>query len=261
MRQAGRISKAPGLFSKEDSSTLVISQEGDILIQIKHPDVGTDRCYRCSRDRLRSTSEYFNVLLNPTKFSEGIAAETRLQDLKRQYKDPATIPAPELPKLVVTDIGDLPKACRSADTVVTLLFKILHDCPTKPPTRQAESVNLLALLAIVADRFACADIVGTYLVRQRWRSVPVMDRKTAPAKKTELGNRKKLLAGLIFGYSDWVYQCSATLIVQGSIRQTVTSLGNGEVEGIQGDDGLWWRLPGGVEGAFLSFMRWLYQHR
>lgn len=226
------------------SSIVVISNDGDILIQFKDPTLCTDRCYRCSRNVLRSASEYFNVLLDPIKFSEGIAVEARIQDLARRYNDFATIAAYELPRALVTDVGDLPMGCVSTDTVVALFFKILHDSSTTWPFQRAKSVPLLALLSIVADRFACTNIVADYLIQQKLTTALLKNGRSNTAYKSELKNRQKLLVGLIFGFPEWVQQCSASLIVGGPARQTAVG---SEDEDLHGDHALWWRLPGGVE--------------
>lgn len=250
MPRVGRAATpAPAPFP-ETSSTVVISSDGDILIQIKDPTTLVDYCYRCSRHILRSASEYFNVLLDPVKFSEGIAIEASLQDLTRQYNDPATIPASELPKVVVTDVGNLPNGCVSTGTVVRLFFKILHHPYTTWPVLRTESVNLIALLSIVADRFSCLNTIAKYLIRQGLETTLLKDRKSATAHKIELENRQKLLAGLLFGFPDWVRQCSAALIVEGPTR--TTSLDSSGDEEQERDMALWWRLPGGVEEELMS---------
>lgn len=228
------------------SSTVVISSDGDILVQIKDPATGIDHYYQCSRDVLRSVSDYFNVLLDPVKFSEGIAVEARIQDLKRQYYNLALVPASELPTAIVSDVGDLPKGCISAGTVVRLFFNILHDPSTAWPVLRAESITLIALLSIVADRFACLGTVKEYLIQQGLEPTLLKDRKSATAHKVELENRQRLLAGLLFGFPDLVRRCSAALVVEG---QQTTSLDNREDNDREGDDALWWNLPGGVEGA------------
>lgn len=237
---------APAPSLEANPSTVAIFSGGDVLIQINDPTTGTEYCYRCSRDVLRGVSEYFNVLLDPVKFSEGIAIEAKLIDLKRQYYDSATIPASELPKAIVADVGDLPKSCVSKGIVVKLFFEILHDPSTTwPPVLRAQSINLVALLAIVADRFACLKTISEYLIRQGLETTLLKDRKSATAHKTELENRQKLFAGLLFGFQDWVYQCSAALIVE-------RRLDGSENEEQEGDDGLWWNIPGGIEGAVPS---------
>ena len=239
---------APASSPNETPSTVIISNDGDVLIQIKDLTPQTDRCYRCSRTSLRRASEYFNVLLDPVKFSEGIVIEARLQELNRQYKSTGIIPASELPKAVVADVGDLPKDCVSTGTAVALLFKILHDRSTAWPIPRSESANLVALLAIVADRFACSQIIAHYLEGQRLVTALLKERRSDSAYKDELDNRQKLLAGWIFGFSQLVLQCSAFLIVEGPKRQTTTSPDSNEDETREEEDALWWRLPGGIEG-------------
>ena len=242
------VTAASTTLAKAMLSSVVISTSGDVLLQINDSAMGTERYYRCCRSVLRNSSEYFDVLLDPTKFSEGIAVEARLQDLKRQYNDSTSIAASELPKVVVADVGDLPKGCISTATVVALFFQILHDSSTNWPVLRAESVNLVALLSIVADRFACANRIAEYMIGHKLRVTLLKDRKSATTHTKELENRQRLLAGLIFGFSDWVYQCSTALIVEGPIRQTTIGLDNNEDEE-QGEDALWWNLPGGVEGV------------
>ena len=242
---------AAPLLPEATSSIVVISSDGDILIQIKDPTTFIDHCYRCSRKVLRSASDYFNVLLDPVKFTEGIHVEATIQALTRQYNNAATMPASELPKAVIADCGDLPNGCVSTGTVVRLFFKILHDPSTTWPLLRAHSVNLIALLSIVADRFACLNTIAEYLIRQGLQAALIKDRKSATAHETELENRQKLLAGILFGFPDWVLKSSAALIVEGPVNFGIISLDSSEDEEGEEDDALWWRLPGGVEGVLL----------
>ena len=240
-------------FPETTPSLVVIASDGDVSIQINDLATRSEHCYRCSRNVLRSTSKYFNVLLDPLKFSEGIAIEARLQDLTKQYCDSTTIPTSELPKIIVADVGDLPKGCMWTGAVVSLFFRILHDPSTPWPVLRSQSVNLIALLSIVSDRFACLNAIADYLIRQGLESTLLKDRKSATAHKRELENRQKLLAGLFFGFPEWVRQYSAALIVEGPKRWTSTGRDSSEDEERDGDSALWWRLPGGVEGIFLEF--------
>ena len=241
----------PEPFSDADPPTVSICNKGDILIHISDPNAQADHHYRCSRQVLRRTSEYFNVLLDPVKFSEGIAVEARIQDLTRQYNDTATIPVSELPKVVVSDVGDIPKSYNSSGTVIRLFFEILHDPSTPWPVPRAQSINLVALLSIIADRFDCLNTTAEYLRRQGLDTA-LRARKSATAHKTELDNRQRLLAGSLLGFSDWVRQCSAALIIDGTRKAAITSLHSSEDEERERDEALWWRLPGGIEGTFLQ---------
>ena len=236
----------PEPFSDADPPTVSICDKGDILIHISDPNAQADHHYRCSREVLRRTSEYFNVLLDPVKFSEGIAVEERIQELTRQYNDTATIPASELPKVVVSDVGDIPKGCNSSGIVIRLFFEILHDPSTTWPVPRAQSINLIALLSIIADRFDCLNVTAEYLRRQGLETA-LRAKKSATAHKTELDNRQRLLAGSLLGFPDWVRQCSAALIIDGTKKPAITS----EDDEREGDEALWWRLPGGIEGTFL----------
>ena len=231
-------------------SEVVIAAQGDILLEVKDSRTGLDQRYRCSRAVLRRNSEYFNVLLDPIKFSEGIAIEAKIQELVKQYTDHASIPASKLPAVAVSDIGQLPKGCPSTNTVVRLLFRILHDPATPWPISRLHAINLVAFLAIVADRFAAIRPVRAYLRSQKFETTLLRDRRTCTAHQLEVDNRQRLLAGVIFGFPTWVRECSAALILAGPKRQVTTNLESGDDEEAE-DDALWWRLPNGVEGMYI----------
>ena len=242
-------------FNASDSpepppSEVVIATQGDVLLEVKDPRTGLDQRYRCSRAVLRSNSEYFNVLLDPIKFSEGIAIEATIQELVKQHTDYASIPASKLPAVVVSDVGQLPKACLSASTVIRLFFRILHDPATPWPISRLHAINLVALLAIVADRLAAIRPIRAYLKSQKFETTLLRDRRTCTAHQLEIDNRQRLLAGVIFGFPTWVRECSAALILAGPKRQVTTNLESGDDEEAE-DDALWWRLPNGVEGVYM----------
>lgn len=135
-----------------------------------------------------------------------------------------------------------------------ILLKILHDPSTPWPVSRPHSVNLVALLAIVADRFAVQKPIAAYLTRHALDVTLLKDRKSATAYILEADNRQKLLAGMIFGFPQWVLQCSAALIINGPKRWTNTTLDSIEEADKEDDDALWWRLPGGVEGTSYAVL-------
>lgn len=232
-------------------TAVVIAQEGDIHVYIKDELRGMNHEYRCSRVVLRSTSKYFSVLLDPEKFSEGIAIEARLQELSRKYVSLAAKPRSELPVVIISDVGQFPKDCAEIITAVRVFLDILHhhDGAHWPAISRAHSINLVALLAILADRFSSLEKVAGYLKRRGLETALLKDGKSTTPHKTELENRQRMLAGMLFGLPEWVRQCSAALIVEGPTRRTTTNLDSSEDEDPEGDEALWWRLPGGIEGT------------
>ena len=223
------------------------------MLEIIDPTTGAHNHYRCSRTILRSQSEYFDVLLDPIKFSEGIAIEAKLHELSTHYTDHASIPASKLPSVIVSDVGQLPKACVSLNTVIRLSLNILHDSATPWPVPRSQSISLVALLATIADRLAAIRPIKEYLRAQKFDTTLLKDKKGGTAYKLELDNRQRLLAGLIFGFPSWVRQCSAALITDGPQRRSTANLDSGEDEEAK-DDALWWTLPNGVEGAYSILM-------
>jgi hypothetical protein len=233
---------------EELSEETIIAVHGEFCIKVKDQTTGLEHRYRCDRNVLRSASEYFDVLLDPMKFSEGAAIEAKLQELYKQYDGP--IPTSRLPTVSVADIGELPKASVSTCSLLRLFLRILHDPVIPWPVSRSQSLTVVALLAIVADRFAAHGPIAAYLRRQMLDVTLLKDKKPTTAHKTELGNRQRLLAGMVFGFSQWVLQCSAALIIDGSNRWMNTHSESGDQPQKDDDDAIWWRLPGGVEGTF-----------
>ena len=242
------------LSLQEDQPFVVIAKHGDVLLEVYDQEVGTKHHYQCSRAVLRNASNYFDVLFDQRKFSEGIAIEAKLQELRQQHHGPA--PASRLPSVSFPDLGEFPKASIPANTVFRLCLEILHDPGIAWPTAvgRAQSINLVALLAIVADRFGAHALIAAYLRRQTLDVSLLKDRRDATTHDRELENRQRLLAGIIFGFPQWVLQCSAALIINGSKRWTTTSSDLSALENQNGDNALWWRLPSGVEGDFSAII-------
>ena len=236
---------APPDLPGEQSPEVSITRTGDIFLLIN--DSRTDRVtrYYCSRNILRSSSEYFRVLLDPEKFSEGIAIEAQLQDIYKTHGGPIRS---KLPTVIVSDFGDLPNASLPTSTVVCQFLKILHDPATPWPVDRSRSVELAALLAIIADRLAANTIVAEYM-RGRLLDVKLLKNwKLLSTRQAEIESRQKLLAGMTLGFPQWVLQCSAALIVNGSSRWQTAQLDTSREENTDDEEALWWNLPGGLEG-------------
>ena len=236
---------------EEDSQEVTIATDGDVYVDISDQRTGIQRCYRCSRNILRGNSEYFDVLLDPVKFGEGRGAEAKIEALLQQYRDIGSIPSSKLPHVNISVVGNLPKDCTLTSMVVRLFLKIVHDPATPWPLARSQSLETVALLAIVADRLASTRVVGYYLRGQKLDIALLKERRAATAHQLELDHRQRLLAGFTFKFPSWVKLSSTALTVDGPKRQTTTSLESSDEETLE-DNALWWRLPNGVEGMLAQ---------
>lgn len=232
-----------------------IATKPDVSLVIKDPRTYFDVRYHCSRAVLREHTEYFNALLNPTKFTEGRAIEAKLHELTKQYPDWTGIPTSKLPTVDMSDICQLPKAAdQAASTVIGLFFKILHPHTPPWPSSRLEPINIVALLAIIADRLGAVNGIRCYLRSKQIDHTLLKDKKTCTAYQLEIDNRQRLLAGMVFDFPTWVREYSASLILAGSKRQVTTNLEHGAHEEAD-EHALWWRLPNGVEGMYMLVLK------
>ena len=229
------LSDTPSLEEYKD--TIDIDPNGDLVLQIRDYGTGTDHEYRVSKIALQSASHYFSVLLDPSKFSEGIAVD---RTLKAICGLDGAIPFRALPRISLPDIGPVPQDV-STQPAVELFLRILHSEESPWPTPRA---SFVAVLAIIADRFAATTPIANYVIHRKWKS------KLIAQKGSNLPNearvRQLLLIGLILRFPDWARQYSAMLIVQGSEKWTAQ---NKEVVGAKA---LWWSLPNGLEGELQA---------
>ena len=211
------------------------------------------------RHKLRYACPYFEVLFDPKKFKEGMTVDARLRELEIDEQRYGPAPTSSLPVVAITDVGDLPKTNVSANVVFSLFLYILHtpNGPWSAVTR-AQSINLLALLAIVADRFGAHATIADYLKEQRLDITLLRSKKSATVHQNELENRQMLLAGMIFEFPKWVYQCSAALIVNGSRMWNPISPVSYEENRGHGRDAIWHRLPNGVEGIYSILLQYQF---
>ena len=221
---------------EQTQNVIDIDPSGDLLLRIRDNGAGIDHEYRVSTTALRKASHYFHVLLDPSKFSEGIAVGRRLKAIRRLHEEREAIPRTELPMISIPDIGQIPQGT-STKSVVELLLRILHDEDTPRPSPRPLFVTLLA---IIADRFAATTPVANHVIQQKWKNKLVIQKSSS--SQLEIRVRQLLLVGLILRFPDWVRQYSATLIVQGSEKWRT------QCDEVQEDEPLWWNLPNGLEG-------------
>ena len=216
---------------KSEEAAVIISGHGDILLEIEDTLQQASICYRVRTSVLKKASAYFNNLLDPTKFHEGVTVARSLGDLRTQYSDISLVPLSALPRVPIADVGQFPKGV-SNEFILTYFFKILH-LPNGRP-HSVSGAAPLALLAVVADRFSAAEAIAPYI--KDIRAPLSLSTKEEPV-------RQKLLVGLLLGFDDWLTRCSNHLILTGSEKWTVS-----DSDPYSSDEPLWWYLPGSVEG-------------
>ncbi|MCJ1397283.1 hypothetical protein MMC11_000475 [Xylographa trunciseda] len=239
---------------KEDN-IIAIEPDGDLLIQINEQPGESALYYRVSSIVLQKASPYFDRLLDPKKFSEGIVFETQLKSLKDSYPDVTMAPAAALPVVHISDVGQIP-ARYPCKNVITHFFDILHDTNSFW-VMMGSLPNHIALLAILADRFDAAKPVLDHITDQGWTHTHKetkenkKDSNQSSLRSKEILWRQRIFAGIILGVPDWVMSYSRLLIDAGSERWRTLSDAELNVD----DEAPWWYLPRGLEGKIMLLVQ------
>lgn len=231
-----------GLDDHKSSASAVIDicAWGDLLLHVNHYN-DVVRGYRVSVAILRKASAYFDTLLDPNKFREGAAVQSQLRELTRSHVDAASIPTSDLPRVSISDLGQVPKA-KISESAFQLFLDIMHDPATSVSVPR---VHFIAILALIADRFDATGPVSSYVINSGWQNKPAKQDKNCKSDlQIELLRRQKLLVGLLLGFQNWVYRYSSELVYHGS-EKWKSDLTDADGEGP------WWYLPNGVEGMYL----------
>ncbi|MCJ1231988.1 hypothetical protein MMC12_008669 [Toensbergia leucococca] len=236
--------------SKSSSTVTTIVEDGDLVLQSEGNRQGAVCLYRVSWTTLRKASAYFNVLLDPSKFSEGATVQAKLSMLPERRRDqPLSISTSALPIVKIFDLGTFPDKFSNKD-IFGHFLSILHGSNSRLYMPDS-STQFVALLAIVADRFASTKPIADFVLRnglKKAHSVGLKEiSKDALGVNNELWRRQRLLIGLLLGFRDWVYQYSTLMIQHGSINwETMANTG------VEDKTMLWWYLPEDLEGTMKN---------
>ena len=229
-----------GLPKTPAMSVINIVADGNLLLRIEDPAKKDYNYYRVFTNILRQKSAYFDRLLDPSKFSEGVKVKEKLAVLDQEYNqlEPSEIPTGLLPIISISDVGHFPKFA-SNKPALSRFFEILHRPGTNIPLMS--SAPSKALLAVVADRFAAIDALAWYV--KRHKDQPPNDMRLAK----EEAARQNLLFGWILHHEAYVYSWSSYLIVKGSARWIEQENVEAASEAMD-EEPMWWHLPNGLEG-------------
>ena len=220
------------------------STEDIVILHFKDDALGLNSKHRCSRKALREGSQYFDVLLDPAKFREGVATQERIDKLIEESNIARDVSWDELP---IITISCLPRLATDTEATVKLLnifLTVLHQSIPAWPFKRARSLDRLAQLLSIADRFSAVDSIKEY-VKETWSiQLNVAGSLRPKAAANEEYCRYQIYIGYILEYPKWVQVNSARLIVTGSRNWQMQ-----DEDRLEQELPAWKWLPWGIEGT------------
>lgn len=200
--------------------------------------------YRVQLAVLKQNSKYFDNLLSDTRFAEATSIEESFQKLSLKNVKPSEADAGDLPMVKIHEDDE---ATRSAGhgSVFEDLLRILH---RKQSTAKAVTMQHLAVLALLADRFDCIAIVSRYLsaLKYKWPATQTrVSRDDGPtlSKGAEEALRQKILVSWLLDQPPKLQIATRELIMYGSRRWSDYF----DEEQEEGYAAAWWDLPDDLE--------------
>lgn len=246
----------PGFEAIE--SLRAVDTNGNLCLYVTNHSDGSPFRYRVSSDALRRASRYFDNLLTPGRFQEGIELSRRLECLALEQASAHTtqrlacsgsqLQPSALPVLKVQDVET--PTVSSGNDVLFYFLQCAHGSADFQWLAK-QRLGFVFSLAIVADRFFARDCVRPamrHLHESREHSMkqkPSLTRSHVSMDQ-ETTWRQRLLLAIWFDFPDWAQQYSQLLIVYGSCERTETETNPG---GGSTSFALWRDLPEGIEGS------------
>jgi hypothetical protein len=197
--------------------------------------------YRVRLDTLKKASVYFERLLTDERFQEAKKIAESFASLRARGIEPSEAEPTELLRISITEDDDATHIA-GREPILGDLLRILHSADVTSKL----SIPHLAILAVMADRFDCAAVVGRYVRGPRRIPWPQTYGQLNFANE-ELLRQKILIAWLL---EDKIKFAAATkeIIFRGSTRWSGRSVSENEQVGV------WWDLPDGLEGMVISIV-------
>ena len=225
----------------ESDKYIRIKDDADLILDVEVSSGDERVLYLVMTAALRDSSLYFRNLLDPGKFSEGARVSAVQKTLRDRYRSWQDSPPHELPRISITDIGQLSSHAQPEESMASFL-RVLHG--VHPPTHQP-TPSWLANLVVVADRFDGLNSIRA-LVGKHYSLYNAMTTRWLHSAYKEEPTRQTLLSGMLLNLPQWVSSCSARLVNHGSHRwDAVTEVVDQEPRA------MWWALPNGVEGTSI----------
>ncbi|KAK4239055.1 hypothetical protein C8A03DRAFT_32911 [Achaetomium macrosporum] len=199
--------------------------------------------YRVKLAVLKQGSKYFDNLLSDTRFAEARSIEAGFQQLSLRNVGPSDADATDLP---VVKIHEDDEATRSAGqhSVFEDMLRILHR--KQPNTSGTVTMQYLAVLAVLADRFDCISIVSkSQVLKCNWPATRTSTSRDGPAltQAAEETLRQKILVSWLLDQPLKMQVTTRELIMYGSRRWSASF----DEEDEANVAAAWWDLPDDLE--------------
>ncbi|ETS77583.1 hypothetical protein PFICI_11457 [Pestalotiopsis fici W106-1] len=194
---------------------------------------------------LKQHSKYFDRMLGDTRFKEAKTIEAAFGALSLRKTDPASAHVSDLPWVRIVD-DDQETRLAHREGAFGDMLRLLHG--TEVAT-QSPSLDFVATLAVLADRFDCAPAVSKAMasgaLKFKW---PATQRKVTvtedPRMSRALENalRQKILVSWLLNQPPRFQAATRELIMNGSLKwSSFPEQDDGR------DEAMWWYLPDGIE--------------
>lgn len=245
--------KAESLEEEPESKIQIVSATGDVVLHIEHRQESqagasssqgngqqtTSEClYRVDSRSLQAASPYFQRLLDPEKFGEGVLVKATLDGLQTTYGSIEATPSEELPRISIKDVGRISHV-KSIRPLMADFLSALHNGKLSTPV---PPISNIANLVVVADRFDALPATRDYFKSRRF--MQLLDGKTQDRANKTMGEertRQRVLVGLLMDNPSWVWQGTQRIIQRGWVGREISE-----------DAPLWWDLPMGIEEELLA---------
>ncbi|CAI6336609.1 unnamed protein product [Periconia digitata] len=227
-----------------DDGVIVISPEGNLVLDIRQEESEEQYSYRVKSGTLRANSRYFDNLLSD-RFSEGQSLLAALEHLKISgHEDVAGALVGVLPRIRIINVGKI--GISKGSNIQNLTADFLRAIHGQPLAVAVPPVSNLANLAVLADRFDAVESLAIYVQRRKYLlATDAKSKSKTGSSIPEERVRQKLLVGLLFDHPPWVTRYSKHLIMRDSAQWQ---------PGVETDDSkaLWWDLPYGIEDELIQ---------
>lgn len=228
----------------DEDDAIAVAVNGDLILDVSQEENGEQFSYRVDSKILQQNSRYFENLLSD-RFNEGQQLSAALEALNlRGYSDIAEVPADELSRISIINVGRIAISKSSAlQPLLSDFLRAIHSLELAIPH---PPVANLANLAVVADRFDAVACLSIYVRRKKFLHLHDAKSRGKPNPTlTEDRVRQKLLVGILLDHPSWVTKYSKQLIMRDSIQwRPGTELDHTKA--------LWWDIPNAVEDEMIQ---------